>query len=115
MKSAFIHPRASNRSMDSCETQQEFNQFLLFQKPKKEDSPKRHLYNPNLIFNRILKTKNAKLSAVVGKTGPTNFIARKMPTRINLDPSHIKSKSIANVRSITKDAPLTRQNIILNS
>ena len=103
MKSAFIHPKASNRSIDSGETLQEYNQFLLFQKPK-EESPKRQVNHPSLIFNRILKTKNAKVSAA-GKTGLTNFLARQVPTRINLDSSHIKSKSIAHVRSIMKDAP----------
>jgi hypothetical protein len=74
MKSAFIHPKASNRSIDSGETQQEYNQFLLFQKPK-EESPKRQVNHPSLIFNRILKTKNAKMSAF-GKPGLTNFLVR---------------------------------------
>ncbi len=74
MKSAFIHPKASNRSIDSGETQQEYNHFLLFQKPK-EESPRRELNHPSLIFNRILKSKNAKLSAV-GKTGQANLVVR---------------------------------------
>ena len=99
MLKSTIHAKASNRSIDSVYTPQyDYNQFLLFQKPKEDQTVKKsQVQHQSMPFNRILKSRNVtKIANKKGSNVETNGIVTlplSKPTQI--DQVHVKSKSIS--------------------